>query len=133
MAFTVEQLTSGKLTRYFKLSEFACKGKSCCGESVCIDDGLIGVMSLFREYVGKPFIISSGFRCKKHNAAVGGALNSLHTFGYAADIIVPEGKTVDEFADIAQAFDFGCVIRYPQRGFIHVDVRNVGKQLRLVK
>lgn len=39
-----------------------------------------------REKLGKPIIVTSGFRNKKLNAAVNGAKNSNHTTGCAADI-----------------------------------------------
>lgn len=39
-----------------------------------------------RDRYGKPIIISSGYRCDKLNRAVGGAKNSDHRFGAAADI-----------------------------------------------
>lgn len=42
-----------------------------------------------RSYVRCPVFISSGFRNKQLNAAVGGAENSYHTRGMAADIILP--------------------------------------------
>ena len=35
---------------------------------------------------GKPIRVSSGYRCKKLNSAVGGASTSVHMIGYAADL-----------------------------------------------
>ena len=43
----------------------------------------------------RPVIISSGYRCPEVNAAVGGASNSAHLFGCAADFTVPEFGDVD--------------------------------------
>jgi len=40
----------------------------------------------FREYYGRPVIVSSGYRCKKLNDKVGGVKNSAHLTGCAADI-----------------------------------------------
>ena len=37
---------------------------------------------------GRPLVISSGYRCKELNTAVGGVYNSAHMRGYAADIQV---------------------------------------------
>jgi hypothetical protein len=42
-----------------------------------------------------PVVVTSGFRGKALNAAVGGAATSQHALGQAADIEVP-GRTVDE-------------------------------------
>lgn len=44
------------------------------------------ILQPIREAYGKPIIVSSGYRCPKLNTAVGGAKNSDHKFGAAADI-----------------------------------------------
>ena len=40
-----------------------------------------------REAWGAPILVSSGYRCKELNALVGGAKNSHHLLGCAADLI----------------------------------------------
>ena len=40
-----------------------------------------------REAWGEPIVVSSGYRCKELNALVGGAKNSHHMLGCAADLI----------------------------------------------
>ncbi|MGE7992780.1 D-Ala-D-Ala carboxypeptidase family metallohydrolase [Pseudomonas sp. NPDC089554] len=42
-----------------------------------------------RELVGGPIVVSSGFRCAELNRRVGGAANSAHTQGLAADFNTP--------------------------------------------
>ncbi len=44
------------------------------------------VLDPLREAYGKPIIVTSGYRSVKLNKAVGGAANSQHTKGEAADI-----------------------------------------------
>ena len=44
------------------------------------------VLDPLREAYGKPIIVTSGYRCEKLNRAVGGAKNSQHCLGEAADI-----------------------------------------------
>lgn len=44
------------------------------------------VLNPLREMYGKPITVNSGYRCPKLNAAVGGAKNSQHMRGEAADI-----------------------------------------------
>jgi len=43
-----------------------------------------------RNLIGKPIIITSGFRCKKLNEIVGGKPNSQHTSGQAVDFIIKD-------------------------------------------
>lgn len=44
------------------------------------------ILDPLREAYGKPIIVTSGFRCKELNKAVGGATSSQHLTGEAADI-----------------------------------------------
>lgn len=53
------------------------------------------VLQPLRDMLGKPIIITSGFRNKLLNQKVGGANNSQHLFGQAADIIVSGMKVED--------------------------------------
>lgn len=50
---------------------------------------LCGTLEQVRDLVGGPVHVSSGYRSKLVNAAVGGAPSSAHTFGLAADITCP--------------------------------------------
>lgn len=44
------------------------------------------VLDPLREAYGRPIVVTSGYRCKDLNSLVGGAKNSDHLYGYAADI-----------------------------------------------
>ena len=44
------------------------------------------VLDPIREAWGSAITVSSGYRCKKLNSAVGGAYNSGHQFGFCADL-----------------------------------------------
>ena len=44
------------------------------------------VLDPLREAYGKPIVVTSGYRCPALNKAVGGASNSQHMTGQAADI-----------------------------------------------
>lgn len=50
-----------------------------------------------------PIIITSGFRSAQLNAAVGGAKNSAHMYGLAADV-VPVQKNMENFLVIRKLF-----------------------------
>lgn len=49
------------------------------------------VLDPLREAWGGPITVTSGFRSRQVNSAVGGAKNSQHWLGQAADIICAEG------------------------------------------
>ena len=74
-----------------------------------------------RDLAGVPFRITSGYRCPRHNARVGGKPNSAHTRGWAADIAAEDSETRARilFGLIKAGFrrmGIDC-----KRGFIHVD------------
>lgn len=67
--------------KYFKDVEFACP---CCGSNL-MDSDFLNTVDDFRAELGFALKISSGYRCPKHNAAVGGVPNSMHLKGRAVD------------------------------------------------
>lgn len=114
----------GDLTKNFSRSEFACKGAVCCDHSSPVSRRLVRGLQALRVVVGAPLTITSGFRCRKHNKSVGGAADSQHTHGTAADIAAPAGWTPADLARAADALElFDGLGVYPDRGFVHVDVR----------
>lgn len=110
------------MARYFVAREFAC---GCCGQlpQDGMDELLLSILDVLRHRLGKPLIVSSGYRCGAHNAAVGGVPGSYHCRGLAADILAPEGVRVDEVADLARSYGADGIGRYYAAGFVHVDVR----------
>jgi hypothetical protein len=64
----------GDMANNFSRREFACP---CCGLDT-IDPGLVDKLQNSRDSVGLSYVISSGCRCKKHNADVGGKAGSAH-------------------------------------------------------
>ena len=44
------------------------------------------VLDPLRKAWGRPIVVNSGYRCPALNTAVGGAVNSQHVYGEAADI-----------------------------------------------
>lgn len=62
------------------------------------------ILETIRALVNRPLVVSSGFRSKAVNELVGGAANSAHTNGLAADIICPAfGSPLDLARAVAQA------------------------------
>lgn len=108
-----------KLSANFKVSEFACKDKS---KEVLIDDVLISLLQLLRNQVGKPIKIVSGYRTESYNASCGGAKNSYHVKGQAADIAV-EGIDTTVLGLLCTEIGFSGVGVYDN--WVHVDTRPI--------
>jgi uncharacterized protein YcbK (DUF882 family) len=106
-----------KMTRYFKLSEFACR---CgCGLEE-VDTKLISSLELMREVYARPIRITSGVRCPAHNRAVGGAPTSVHLEGLAADLAVRDSLERYLLVDLAIAAGFRRI--GVAKSFIHIDL-----------
>ena len=117
----------GDLSANFSRIEFACQGTDCCGGTAAIDSRLIDALQQFRDIVQQPFHVTSGFRCLRHNRAVGSNDSSQHPRGYAADISVLPDKSIDKMEAIAEeieAFRVSGIGKYDF--FIHLDVRPDG-------
>ena len=114
-----------KLGRHFKVKEFACKDGS---PIVFIDDYLYSVLDILRHKIGKPVIITSGYRTPAWNEKAGGAKYSYHMRGMAADIRV-NGMSPKELAkELDKIVENSCgIIVY--NGWVHFDTRN-GKKYR---
>lgn len=111
-----------KLSEHFDLSEFECKCTNQYCKITIIDLRLVRSLEALRLLANQPMIINSGFRCIGHNKAVGGAVESRHLLGLAADIktdaLLPEGKgRILKMAGIL----FGGIGEYKK--FIHLDIR----------
>lgn len=108
----------GKVSEHFRASEFACKDESY---ELLLCTELLEVLEKIRSHFEAPCIINSGYRTPNHNAKIGGAKNSYHCKGMAADIVVKDhdAKEVAKYAN--EILDKGGVIRYTN--FVHIDVR----------
>jgi len=96
----------------------------CCGLSI-LDVRLHAALDQLYDLLPGNVEITSLARCARHNADVGGALDSLHLHGRAADI-KPLNRDLYLLAITAlsiPAFRHGGFGLYPDRGIIHVDVR----------
>ena len=73
--------------KHFNREEFRCKcgGKYCDGFPVEPSEKLLRLADRVREHFGVPASVSSGIRCEKHNARVGGVPGSRHKYGTAMD------------------------------------------------
>lgn len=105
-----------QLSANFNEREFACP---CCG-MVEVDPLLVAKLQSMRDKIGEPITVNSGYRCARHNVAVGGALRSYHLSGAAADISCQHWYYL---YGLAKCLDVGGIGFYPQQRFCHVDVR----------
>ena len=115
-----------RLTKNFSLEEFECK----CGCKMPADieeniKELADNLQVLRDVIGR-IDLTNAYRCKEHNADVGGATNSQHIKGKAADI---KSNTLSpsEIASIiddlmkSEKFKLGGIGIY--NTFTHVDIR----------
>lgn len=112
-----------KLSTNFTVKEFACKDGS---DAVLVAPRLVMVLQSIRSHFGVPVVIHSAYRTPQYNAKVDGAAHSQHCYGTAADISV-RGQTPAAVAAYARELmpDWGGVGVYSQKGFTHIDVREV--------
>lgn len=112
-----------QLSAHFKVREFACGDGS---DAILVAPRLVMVLETIRAHFGAPVVIHSGYRTPQHNAKVNGAAHSQHCYGTAADISV-RGQTPAQVAAYARQLmpDWGGVGVYTQKGFTHIDVREV--------
>ena len=64
----------------------------------------VKILDPLRRKLSKPIVISSGYRSPELNKAIGGATNSQHCKGEAADIICP-GASVSEVVEAIREMD----------------------------
>lgn len=111
---------------YFDKSEFACKcgnyhAPYCNGAPAEMNKKVVKVADRVRGYFKSPAQVSSGLRCRQHNADSGGVSNSRHLSGKAIDFCIV-GKTSAQVLAYVQKQP---EIRYAYAidgSFVHMDV-----------
>lgn len=111
-----------QLSKNFSSDEFQCGCGKC--EIQYIEEGLIEKLQKVRDKFGSPIKVTSGYRCPEHNKKIGGAPNSSHTAGLAADI-QPKVVTLDSLDLLYDVcYDiFDNIGDGRNKKFIHVDDR----------
>lgn len=108
-----------KITPNFTSDEFKCKC-GCGGNK--INYKLVERLQVLRYILGKPIIITSGYRCPTHSLRVGGCYSDAHVRGFAADIKV-NGLTSTQIANQAKKLGFGG-IGIIDNYAVHLDIRD---------
>lgn len=110
--------------KYFTMNEFQCKDGCEMPASARenIKALVENVLDPVREQLGKPIYVNSGYRCPRHNLKVGGAVNSQHMKGEAADIRSEDNMMLQRLIKAQGVFD--QMIVYDS--FIHVSYKRFG-------
>ena len=107
-----------KLFPNFKESDFKCKKKYCDGfngrKNKCYMK-LIMFAQYIRNYYDKPVYISSGVRCKKRNAQVGGVKTSKHLVFKAMDFKVGNLKANEVFKVVKKMITSFLKVKNPTK------------------
>ncbi len=120
--------TSKQITKHFHSTEFRCK---CGCKKIYIEERLVeNLEKLFAKLNASKCIISSGYRCSKHDKTVGGSGTGYHTKGKAADCVYydKDGKIIPSKIVICVAYDLDLFrgIAKIDNNYTHLDVRSSG-------
>lgn len=109
----------GRASPDFSYREFASNGN---GE-IRVERNLIFGLERLREVSGGPILIASGYRDPAYNVSIGGAKNSQHLYGRAADVMFT--ATPLDIQTVRSLQVFSGIGYSPSRGNLveHVDVR----------
>lgn len=117
-----------RITEHFSREEFDCRDGSCYPEEWIESrlKPLCKALEKIRALTGHPLKVTSGYRTPKYNKAVGGAPNSFHKKGMAADLKSAGMTPTQLFRAIVNLMDqgeipAGGVKKYPT--FVHYDQR----------
>ena len=95
------------------------------------------ILQPLRDAMGEEIKIGSGYRCPKLNVAVGGAIDSQHMYGQAADLCIDgdkiKGKRWFDWIKAHVVFD-QLIMEHNAKGsyWVHVSFRSDGKNRKQV-
>lgn len=117
-AALAQAIDSGrKLSPHFSVDELRSAGDGTC----YVRRELLAALEQLRARYGRPLPIIDAYRDPAHNAAVGGAKDSMHQHGCAADLSTGLGLTVSWVQGLGLFSGIG-----DKNGLVaHVDVRHV--------
>ena len=131
--FTLEEMVASSTAKAKKIDNTPTQEVINNLKELCVN-----VLEPLRVALGKPISVTSGFRCAKLNKAIGGASNSQHQTGQAADIQV-KGMTPKQVCDkidelvrkgIIKGYD-QLIEEYGATGWCHVSyVHNPNRKMR---
>ena len=118
---TLREAPNYYVTDHFMYSDFICP---CC-DMLKIVPGFyrhVSLLERMRQEIDSPIIVTSGYRCKSHNAMVGGSPRSWHLL-FATDIKSEDDNQdkLETMYEIAVTLGFGGIGRYETH--LHLDLR----------
>lgn len=122
----------------FNEKEFACR---CCGQlppearenvRALVDNVLDPVRTLYCGAIR----VNSGYRCERHNKAVGGAKHSQHLCGEAADVSSKDNLKIARLIVMNGVWDQLILEEVPRNGltprWVHVSYRKDGRNRKQI-
>mgnify|MGYP003320762060 CR=1 FL=1 len=98
----------------------------------CMLDLICDCLQPIRDKLGKPMMISSGYRCYSLNKAVGGVQNSQHRFGQAVDFTVKGMSIYDTIEFIKKSgVPFDQLI--DERTWVHISYRKGNNRKQVLR
>ena len=118
------------VSEFLTLDEYECERCHALPPDFFINDvkppyvELFNIFDSVRATWGKPIPVSSGYRCPYHNKISGGEECSVHCFGLALDMDLPNAEQTEELHRIIErVYPDVRMYKYVNRGsFIHLDL-----------
>ena len=92
--------------------------------TLCLTPALRLAIMDIEGHFGKKAVMTSGYRTPSYNSQVGGSDESYHTKCMAADFFIPGVPKSELIAYAKRVSLIGGLGCYPNRNFIHIDVRS---------
>jgi hypothetical protein len=105
--FTLEELTFSITANNHGINNTPNAEAKACLQRLAVE-----ILQPIRDAWGQPIVISSGYRCPRLNAVVGGVKGSQHLLGQAADIKAANPKDNGKL--------FSCIAQLVKSGKIQV-------------
>ena len=126
--------------KYFTIAEFERTNHNV--DNKIKDDNVLNNIKLLvnnvldpvREKWGKPIKVNSGYRSAALNKKVGGAVNSQHLTGQAADITAGNKTENKKLFDmiVKMGIDFDQVIDEKKYSWVHISYKSSGNRKQIL-
>lgn len=114
--------TIGELSRSQTADRNGIKNEPNSGHKINLNKLIDNVLDPLRSAYRKPIYVNSGYRCESLNRLVGGAKNSSHLYGKAADITAGSKEENKKLFELVQqlGLEFDQLIDEYKYKWIHI-------------